>query len=76
MLSRPQYREAIERIAHLELGAIVAMIKSTPAKFPIDFTDAWLASRSIAELRHVLAAICLHCEVMPPEPTARSERAA
>lgn len=74
MLSRPEYRDALAIVAQMDRTQITAVIRRCRTPFPIDFTDDWLASRTIEELRHVLAAICLHCEIMPP--AAVSDRAA
>lgn len=74
MLSRSEARKVHGIVAEMDRAALVAQLRCCPTRFPIDFTDAWLEARPIEELRHVLAAICIQCEIIPS--AAATDRAA
>ncbi len=65
----PQTTEQVLRVVErMDRKQIIEQMRKCPARFPIDLTDQWLQTQPIEELRHVLAAICIQCEVMPEDP--------
>ena len=68
MLDQAQLQQAVATIATLDRGEIARQLRRDEIRFPVDFTPEWIASRSLDELRHVYAAICLQCDLMPDAP--------
>jgi hypothetical protein len=50
--------------------ALLAHFHSSPAPFPLDFTDAFLSSLPIDRLRHLFLALCLHSKYVPSDALA------
>ena len=74
MLSEHEVNEAIGRIAAMGRDALVSALRSYRADFPLEMTDAFLGEQDEARLKHLLAALCLHCGRMPdqrPNPPRR-----
>lgn len=65
MLSANQRDMLLKRISVLEREQIILELRQCPARFPIDFTDEWMARQPIEDLRHIFAAICLQCDHLP-----------
>ena len=40
---------------------LIAVLRDLPCPFPIDFTDAYLEHLPIERLKHLVAAVALHC---------------
>lgn len=77
MLTPKQVEQVLETVNRLDRGQIVEQMRRCPARFPIDFSDDWLQTQPIEELRHVFAAVCIQCELMPQDGhPRRSGRAA
>lgn len=77
MLERSQAKQVHQIVAQMERSELIEQMRRCPARFPIDFTDAWFSAQSTVELRHIFAAICIQSDVMPPEPVrSNSDRAA
>ena len=68
MLNQSQLHDALAIIDRLDRWQIAGQMRRQEVRFPVDFTPEWIASRSMAELRHVFAAICLQCDLMPTPP--------
>lgn len=50
--------QTIERMARDEL---IAVLRELPCPFPLDFTDEYLQHLPIERLKHLVAAVALHC---------------
>jgi len=48
-------------IAGLPRGDLVAMLRDLPCPFPIDFTETYLQTLPLDRLKHLVAAVALHC---------------
>ena len=65
MLDANQLRQAIGVIESLDHRDIARQLRHGRFPFPVDLTPEWIAARPIAELRHVFAAVCQQCDLMP-----------
>ena len=65
MLQPHQVEELICLVAALDRPALIAHLQNYRASFPIDFTSEFLNTASVDRLRHILVALCLHCQQMP-----------
>jgi len=65
MLSVEEVERLSRTIGQLSRVELVEQFRIYPAPFPIDFTDAFLASQSVEKLRHVFFGLCLHCGAEP-----------
>ena len=65
MLTQAQLQQAVATIGTLDRREVISQMRAADLPFPVDFTPEWIDGRSIDELRHVFAAICLQCDVMP-----------
>ena len=68
MFTPHQTQQVLEIIRRLDRPAIVEQLRTCPTRFPLVFTTEWLSAQPIDELRHVFAAVCLQCEIIPQEP--------
>jgi hypothetical protein len=48
-------------IATLPRADLHRMLRDLPCPFPLDFTDAYLDSLPLDRLKHLVAAVALHC---------------
>ena len=61
-----------ERITSMDRPAAAGVrCAATAATFPAGLTDAHLSTHDDDRLRHLLAALCLHCGVVPAAPARR-----
>jgi hypothetical protein len=65
MLEPQQVEELICVVAVLDRPALIRQLQNYRATFPVDFTPDFLANVSLDRLRHILVALCLHCQQMP-----------
>ena len=65
MLPENEIETAIERITAMDKPTIVRALVTYRGRFPTDLTDEFLAEQDVDRLRHLLAALCLHCGVVP-----------
>ncbi len=65
MLRSHDSERVMEIIESLDREQVIDQLRRCPARFPIDFTDEWLRTQPLEELRHVLAAVCIQCDVIP-----------
>jgi hypothetical protein len=68
MLTPQKSQQVLRIIERLDRRQIIQQMRACPARFPIDLTDDWLRTQPLEELRHVYAAICIQCDVMPEDP--------
>ena len=68
MLSPRKAEQVLRLIERFDRRQIIEQMRRCPARFPIDLTEQWLNTQPIEELRHVFAAICIQCDVIPEEP--------
>jgi len=52
----------ITRLASMGRQDLKAMLDSLKTRFPLDFTDDFLADIPVDKLRHVTLAACLHAD--------------
>lgn len=52
----------ITRLAVMDRHELRALLDSLKMRFPLDFTDEFLADISTDKLRHVTLAACLHAD--------------
>ena len=76
MLTSSQARQVANAIARLTRREVIDGLRRCPARFPLDFTNQWLDSQPLSELRHIYAALCVQCGHIPPDtggdPTTRA----
>jgi hypothetical protein len=68
MLTPQKSDHVLRIIERLDRRQIIQQMRGCTARFPIDLTDEWLQTQPVEELRHVYAAICIQCDVMPEDP--------
>jgi len=68
MLPPQKAKSVLSIVERLDRRQIIHQMRACPARFAIDLTDNWLQTQPIDELRHVFAAICIQCDVMPEDP--------
>lgn len=76
MLQAEQVEELVLLISALDRPALLCHLASFDAGFPVDFTPDFLERQSIERLRHLLLAMCLHCQRLPLGRDAAPETAA
>lgn len=64
-LQSDQVEELIALVSALDRPGLAAMFRNYKARFPVDFTDAFLAAEPLDRLRHIFLAMCLQCQQMP-----------
>ena len=74
MLAENEIELTIQRLAAMDKPALVATLRAEADRFPSDLTDDYLASLGEEKLRHLVAALCLHCGVVPAEAGTRDAR--
>jgi hypothetical protein len=65
MLASEQVEELICLISSLDRPALIRQFANFPARFPVDFTPAFLKSQPLEQLRHIFLALCLQCQKFP-----------
>ena len=70
MLTAAQTERVLTIIRSLDREQVVRQLRTCRARFPVDFTPDWLDAQPIDELRHVFAALCLQCDIIPHAPDA------
>jgi hypothetical protein len=65
MLEPNQVEELICLVAALDRPALIRHLQNVRASFPVDFTSEFLDTADLDRLRHILVALCLHCQHMP-----------
>ncbi len=76
MLTEAEVEQAITRIAAMGAPALQDALRQYRADFPLDLTDEFLAEQDPDRLKHLLAAVCLHCGHVPESPAHPAARAA
>ena len=74
MLAENEIEVTIQRLAAMDKPALVTTLRAEADRFPSDLTDDYLSSLSEEKLRHLVAALCLHCGVVPEEAGADESR--
>jgi hypothetical protein len=65
MLEPQQVEELICVVSALDRAALIRQFQNYRATFPVDFTPDFLETASLDRLRHILVAMCLHCQHLP-----------
>ena len=65
MLGSAQIEDLMTLVASLDRAALVNQFQKYPGKFPVDFTDDFLARTSLDKLRHIFVAMCLQNQRLP-----------
>ena len=52
---------ALVAIATMDRDAVCNQLRQYPATFPVDFTEAFLATQSLDRLRHLLSGLIFTC---------------
>ncbi|MGF1633692.1 MAG: hypothetical protein ACFCVE_07560 [Phycisphaerae bacterium] len=53
------------RVNAMDRPELTRQLTQFDASFPIDFSDDFLAEQDEEKLRHLFAAICMHCNRLP-----------
>lgn len=65
MLQSDQVEELISLVWSLDRVALARQFHEYPARFPIDFTEEFLADTPLDRLRHIFVAMCLQNQRLP-----------
>jgi len=65
MLGSAQIEDLMTLVASLDRPALIAQFRQYPGKFPVDFTEEFLAGTSLDKLRHIFVAMCLQNQRLP-----------
>ena len=65
MLQSDQVEELIRLVWDLDRSALTRQFQEYPARFPIDFTEEFLAETPLDRLRHIFVAMCLQNQRLP-----------
>ena len=68
MLQPSQLEDLVCLISSLNRAALMEQFHTYPARFPIDFTDQFLATQSVDRLRHIFLAMCITNQRLPEIP--------
>ena len=63
-----QLEDLLCLISSLDRNALVEQFHTYPTRFPIDFTDDFLATQSVDRLRHIFLAMCITSQRLPEIP--------
>ena len=65
MLHSAQIEDLMVLVASMDRDSLVDQFHNYRGKFPVDFTDDFLARTPLDKLRHIFVALCLQNERLP-----------
>jgi hypothetical protein len=65
MLQAEQVEELICLVSVLDRTTLIRQFSEFPARFPVDFTPAFLEKLPLDRVRHLFLALCLQCQHLP-----------
>ena len=65
MLQSAQIEDLMTLVASLDRPALTHQFQNYRGKFPVDFTEDFLARTSLDKLRHIFVAMCMQNQRLP-----------